>query len=235
MRLATAIKYDLRLQFRHGFYYAYLIVSLAYIAVIRSIPAHQFIRPFLVVSLMTDPSILGFFFLGGIIFLEKGQNILEGLFITPIRMGEYMWSKVISLTILAVLSSLLITVGSIGFSFNLVWFLLGIGLTSVLFVLLGFTLASITTTINGYILTSPIYATATVLPFLDYFNIIKSPLFFLVPTQSTLVLLDGAFNTRPLWELLLATGLLLVFVYLAWLWASHWFYKNIVLRTGAAQ
>jgi len=233
MRLANAIKYDLRLQFRHGFYYAYLIVSILYIAIIRSLPI-GIRQQILAVTLLTDPSILGFFFLGGIVLLEKGQKTLEGLFITPIRMGEYLWSKVISLTVLALLSSLIVVIGSIGFTFNLLWLLLGIGLTSILFIFLGFTLVSITKTVNGYILSSPLYVIITVVPFLNYFNVVKSPLFYLIPTQASLTLIDGAFNPRPIGAMLLSVALLLVFIFLAYLWASRWFYKYIVLRTGEA-
>jgi len=233
MRLLNAIQYDLKLQFRHGFYYAYLIVCIMFVVVIRSFPVG--IRTqVLTVGLLTDPSILGFFFLGGIILLEKGQNTLEGLFITPIRMSEYIWSKVISLTVLALLSCLVICIGSVGFSCNLFWFIVGIGLTSILFVLLGFTLVSITKTVNTYLLSSPIYGAITMIPLLGYFNIVKSPLFYLVPTQSSLTLIDGAFRPRPIGEMLLSVVLLLVFIYLAWLWASKWFNKYIVQRTGEA-
>ena len=233
MRLANAIKYDLRLQFRHGFYYAYLIVCIVYIAVIRSLPI-EIRQQALAVTLLTDPAILGFLFLGGIILLEKGQKTLEGIFITPIRMGEYIWSKVISLTVLALLSSFLITVASVGFSFNPFWLFLGIGLTSVLFIFLGFTLVSYTKTINGYLLSSPIYFVVATMPLLDYFKVQESPLFCIIPTQSTLTLIDAAFVPKPAGELVLSVVLLVVFNYLAYLWASKWFFKYIVLRTGAA-
>ncbi|MBU0711911.1 ABC transporter permease [bacterium] len=233
MRLASAIRYDLRLQFRHGFYYAYLIVCIVYIGVIRSLPV-GIRQQALAVTLLTDPSILGFLFLGGIILLEKGQKTLEGIFITPIRMGEYIWSKVISLTVLALLSSFLITVASVGFTFNVIWLFLGIGLTSVLFVFMGFTLVSFTKTVNGYLLSSPIYFVVATMPLLDYFKLQESPLFYIIPTQSTLTLIDAAFGPKPVGELILSVILLLGFNYLAYLWASKWFYKYIVLRTGAA-
>jgi len=233
MRLAAAIKYDLRLQFRHGFYYAYLIVSIVYIAVIRSFPV-SVRQQVLVATLLTDPSILGFFFLGGIVLFEKGQKTLEGLFITPIRMVEYILSKIISLTILALLSGFLITVATFGISFNFVWLFLGISLTSVLFVLLGFTLVSITKSVNAYLVISPVYMIVTMIPFLDYFQVVKSPLFYLIPTRASLTLMAGAFAPLPTGEMILSTVLLLGFIYPAYLWAAKWFYKYIVLRTGAA-
>lgn len=76
MRLASAIKYDLCLQFRHGFYYAYLIVCIAYIVIVRVLPP-DIRRYALVVTLLTDPSILGFTFLGGIIFLVFSGNCAD--------------------------------------------------------------------------------------------------------------------------------------------------------------
>ncbi|MBN2600369.1 MAG: hypothetical protein JXR87_00085 [Candidatus Marinimicrobia bacterium] len=233
MRLANAIKYDLRLQFRHGFYYAYLIVCIVYIVVIRSLPI-EIRQPALVLTLLTDPSILGFLFLGGIILLEKSQKTLDGIFITPIRMEEYIWSKVISLTVLAVLSSFLITVASVGFSFNPIWLFLGIGLSSVLFIFLGFTLVSFTKTVNGYLLSSPIYFILAIAPVLDYFGVFDSPLFYIIPTQSSITLIDAAFAPKAAIELTLSVILLVIYNYLAYRWARNWFYKYIVLRTGAA-
>lgn len=232
MRLVSAIKYDLCLQFRHGFYYAYLIVCIAYIVIVRVLPP-DIRRYALVVTLLTDPSILGFTFLGGIIFLEKGQQTLEGLFITPLRPGEYLWSKAVSLTVLALLSGLLITVASVGLSFNFFWFFLGISLTSLLFVFLGFTLVSFTNTINGYLLSSPIYYILAVLPLLDFFGIYQSPLFYIIPTQSSLTLINGAFSAEPFAELVLSVVFLLGFNFLGYHGARRCFNKYIILRTGA--
>lgn len=233
MRLAAAFRYDLKLQFRHGFYYAYLVVCLIYVVIIRNLPA-GIQKPALTLVLLTDPSVLGFFFIGGIVLLEKGQNTLEGLFITPIRMQEYLWSKVLSLTVLALFSSYLIVIASVGFSFNPLPLLLGVTLTSVLFVFLGFTLVSITKTINGYLLTSPLYAVIAMLPVIDYLGILQSPWFYLIPTKSSLVLMDSAFRPYPAGELLLSMVLLAGSIWLSYLWASKWFYRYIVLKTGVA-
>jgi len=102
MRLTAALTYDIRLQFRHYFYYAYLIVSIIYVIILRAVPL-DFRQTAAVLVIFTDPSTLGFFFLGGIILLERGQKTLEGLFVTPLRVFEYMLSKILSLTLLALL------------------------------------------------------------------------------------------------------------------------------------
>lgn len=233
MRLISAIRYDLKLQFRHGFYFAYLIICIIYTIIVRSLPAG--IRaPVLTMVILTDPSVLGFFFLGGIVFLERGQKILEGIFITPLRMGEYIWSKVISLTLLALLSSFLISLASVGPVFNPLWLFLGVVLTSILYVFLGFTLVAITESVNRYLITSPLYVVWTMIPLLDYLKIVESPWFYLIPTQASLTLIDAAFAAKPPAELLLAVGILIASIALACMWASKWFYKYIVLRTGAA-
>lgn len=154
MRLASAIKYDLCLQFRHGFYYAYLIVCIAYIVIVRVLPP-DIRRYALVVTLLTDPSILGF------------------------------------------------------------------------------TLVSFTNTINGYLLSSPIYYILAVLPLLDFFGIYQSPLFYIIPTQSSLTLINGAFSAEPFAELVLSVVFLLGFNFLGYHWAKRCFNEYIILRTGA--
>ena len=47
------------------------------------------------------------------------------------------------------------------------------------------------------------------LPMLDYFDVWRSPLIYLIPTQPTMLLMEAATRSIPRWELLYS------FVYLA--------------------
>ncbi len=231
MRLLSAIKFDIRFQLRHGFYYAYLLVSLIYILLIRLLPVS--VRELATIFVVfTDPSVLGFFFIGGIILLEKGQNIFESLFVTPYRTWEYQISKLASLTLLAFSSSLVIVLATVGWRVNILLLTVGILLSSVLFTLFGMTLAFISKTVNDYIISSLVYMPVFFLPMLELFGIYKTPLFLLLPTKATLLLMQGAFSGISLLDFLYSISTLAVWIAIAWIWAQNWFHKYIILREG---
>lgn len=229
MRLAAAVLYDIRLQFRHNFYYAYLIVSIIYIVILQAIPA-DIRQTAAILVVFTDPSTLGFFFLGGIILLEKGQKTLEGLFVTPLRVFEYMLAKIVSLTLLAILSSFFIAVCSMGFRFNPLVFLLGVLLTSVFFILIGFTLAAFSKSVNHYLVLSPLYVIVFFLPVLQFLKVLKTPLFYLLPTTASLTLLEQSFTSISWPAFFLSIINLSVWILIAFLWAYRWFNKYVVLH-----
>ncbi len=229
MRLASAIKYDIKLQFRHGFYYVYLLIALIYIVLLRSLP-EIILHKAATFVIFTDPSVLGFFFLGGIILLEKRQQILEGLFVTPFTASEYIISKVVSLTLLSVLVCYIIMFFTFGFSLNYFLFSVGIILSSVFFILIGFTLSVITKSINHYVIYSPAYLIIFMLPVLDLFNIWSSPLFYLLPSKASLLLMHSVFEQITFGEVLYSIVTLLIWIAIAWIWAYKWFCKYVLSK-----
>lgn len=231
MRLLSAVRYDLKLQFRHGFYAVYAIICAAYIAVIRVLPGEWRVTAVRVVVFM-DPSVLGLFFIGGIILLEQGQNILEGLFITPLRLWEYILAKAVSLTLLALLSSLVIVVGSYGWRFNWLWLCWGVGLTSVIYVLIGFALITRAPTLNHYLVLSPLVIIVSIFPLVDLFGMGQSAVLFLIPTQASWLLISAAFNPAAPWKLIYALSYLTVWTGLAFYLAQRLFYRYAILRGG---
>lgn len=102
-RVWPLVRNDLRLQFRYGIYFAYGFVIAFYILVLtqfgeilpRWVPA---------TIIFTDPSVVGFFFLGALMMLEKAEFTRGALAMTPITAADYFWSKCITLTGLAILS-----------------------------------------------------------------------------------------------------------------------------------
>lgn len=231
MRLTAAIRHDLRFQFRHGFYYAYLLVTVLYVVLLRILP--ESIRGMAsVLVIFSDPAALGCFFIGGIVLLEKGQNTLESLFVTPLRLREYLAAKVASLAVLAVASSVAIVLLAQGIPAHPGAFLTGVILSSVFFTLTGCILAARARDVNGYLLSVTLYLTVLSLPVLDYLGVAKSVLFYAFPTQASLVLLDAGFQSRPAWELWYGTAVLLAWSALAYTWAYRRFRKYVIGKGG---
>lgn len=233
MRTAVCIKNDYRLQFRHGFYYVYALLSVLYIIILRSLPEDlsDFILPLIV---FTDPAVVGFFFIGGIIFLEKEENTLKSLFVTPINLWDYLFAKVISLTTLAVITSFIITIAVKGTSFQPLLLFIGIVLTSFIFTFLGLVTASRFNTINKYFILSIIFILPLFLPLLDFFDIYKNPLFLFFPTKASLILIHGGIGGEVSAGMA-AYGIcsLILWTIIAAKWAHNWFEKHIILKIGA--
>lgn len=207
MRLLSALNADLRFQFRHGFYGVYIIVVVLYILILRGVPDElvSWVSVFLILS---DTSVLGFFFIGGILILERGQGILNALFITPLRSFEYLISKVVSLSFLALAASLLIIVAGTGILKNLLTFSACIFLTSSLFILLGCIIAGRSQTVNSYFASSILYLFPMFLPLLGFFNIYSHPVFYLIPTQPVITVTSSLFRTVPFTDILISFAVL---------------------------
>ncbi|MDF2893132.1 MAG: putative transporter permease [Clostridia bacterium] len=231
MRILQAVKYDIKFQFRHGFYYAYLLLTILYIFAFRLMPIDA-ARYAATVIVFSDPAVMGFFFIGGIVLLEKGQNIYQSLFVTPLRVHEYLIAKAVSLTLLSTITSFAIIVLSFGRVENPLIFLLGVVFTSVLFTLIGFTLAVRCKNINQYIIISPLYTIIFMLPMLEYFGLTKSWLFNLLPAKPSLILIKAAFYNITFADTAFGIIALLIWCVISYVWAKDWFYKYIVLRAG---
>lgn len=233
MRLLSLIKNDIKFQVKHGFYQIYIVVTLLYIILLRIVePSFRgFIATIIIFS---DPSVLGFFFIGGIVLLEKNQNIYQSIFVSPLREEEYLISKVVSFALISVISSLAIAFSINGFSFNIVLFMLGVLLTSAFFTLMGFILVSRTNTINEYLISSPLIS-ILILPLLEFFKIYKSPIFNFLPAKASLDLIYGSFLGMNNIQIILSVVNIGSWIIFAFLWAKAWFNRFIIARIGGGK
>ena len=230
-RVFSALRYDIMFQWRHGFYAVYLVIVLLYAVSLRFVPG-RFSAPVTVLLLFSDTSVLGVFFVGGLVLLERSQNTFESLFVTPLRIWEYLAVKVLSLTLIALLMSFAVVLGGYGWRFSPLPLFLGVGLTSAFFTLTGLALASRVRTMNGYFGVTAIVLIAAPLPLLDFFGILSSPLFLPFPTQASLVLFRAAFGTPSAGELAYGVLTLLLWIAGAGLWASRWFRTYVLVQAG---
>jgi fluoroquinolone transport system permease protein len=231
MRLLASLKYDIAFQFRHGFYYAYLFISVLYILILKNLPAG--VRPTVTtLVIFTDTAVLGFFFIGGIILLEKAQNTLESLFVTPLRLGEYFMSKVISLTLIALLMSSVIMVLVNGIPPYPLPFVLGVLLSSIFYTLLGFILSARARTLNEYFVSALLCTFIVGLPVVDFLALYQNPLFYVLPTQASLLLIHGAFQSVSFLGIVYGILNLTVWSILAYIWARRRFTTYVILKIG---
>lgn len=208
MRLLHAVWADMRFQMKQGFYLVYVMITIMYLIILSFLP-QKILSIALPLVVFSDPSVLGLFFIGGILMLEKIQGVLSVLVVSPLRTMEYILSKVISLALVSVLVAFAIT----GFSTyeDVNWLLLFLStiLTSSIFSMCGIMINAGCQTVNQYMLKTIPYMLLFVLPCFSLIGFPYSWLFTLVPSVAALRLMLGAYIGIPLYE---ATGLV---VYLA--------------------
>ncbi len=234
MRAAYAFAFDVRFQWRHGFYLVYAIVCAFYWALLHFVP-ESYEEKTIVLLTFSDPSALGLILAGGIVLLERDQGVQDPLFVTPIRTREYLLAKAASLSMLSLLSAWIIHLSSIGIPEAPVSFSAGIVLTSSLMSLLSIGVAVRSRTINGFILMSQVYALPFVLPLLGFFDVWETKLFLLLPTEGTLTMLQSAFSTLSFGDRFYSIFILLIWNYAIYLWARRSYEQHVLERIGAGK
>lgn len=151
MRFIMTLKNDIQFQFTYGFYFLYAFFTTMYVLVLFITPqAYKSIIATIII--LSDPALLGLFFIGGIWLLEKEEGLHSFWNITPLRPMEYILSKSISLAFISTLSAILIVGIGMGIRVNLPMIAFGVFLGSLIFNIIGLIIASYAHSVNHYIL-----------------------------------------------------------------------------------
>jgi fluoroquinolone transport system permease protein len=234
--IKNMLKWEFTLLYRYKIIHISILSVVLYFLTTQAIESLQGQTQVHSVLLFFDPALIGIMFLGALVLFEKSENVLQALVITPMKTNDYLLSKMISLTILALISaSIFMALMNIfqGVSFNLFYLFSGIILTSVMLILLGFLLISGVNSINGYLLGMMIsFLGLTFPPLLKLFGLFDSPIFYIWPTMASFILFDGVFNPANLepWEILYGIFYQIFWILLFYFLAKKAFYKHIVSK-----
>lgn len=143
-------KYDIRFQFKQGFYLVYGILSLIYILILFNI-SHSVRTEVTAYLILSDTSIIGLTFVGALVLLEKQQNVLQSLFITPLKLSTYILGKMLSLSLISLLVSSVIGFIPGGMLQNWLWTLVAVILSSIFFTFLGLGISARVNSVNEYL------------------------------------------------------------------------------------
>lgn len=230
-RFVQAMRWEVMIQFRQNIFYAALFVMALWSAVLFQVPDAGIV-PMLVSVLFLDLAIFGFFFMAALYYLEKGDRVLEGLVVTPLRVLEYLAAKIATLTGLSVVVGAVVTGIVYGLALNWGWYLLAVVGMSVPISLLGFVLAARYNGINEFLVPSIFFLLFMQLPLLGYLGIWDNPLLYLVPSQPGMILLEAAFTRAPAWEIAYALLYLALLCFVGWRWAEQTFVRVIARQVG---
>lgn len=231
-RLLVTAAWDVRLQLRNGFYYAAGIMVLFWVVLLRLLPEH-ILRPLMPPLVLGNLVINTFYFVGGLVLLEKREGTLQAQVVTPLRTWEYLTAKVATLTLLSLAENLLVVLALFGSSVDLLPVAVGIAAASAIFTLAGFMAVARYESINEYLLPSMLYVMVLIAPLpASFMSRVIWPL-YLHPLQAPLVLLRAGFYREPVGWLLYGVIFSLAWMVPGYYWAQTAFNRHIIAREGS--
>ncbi len=149
MKLMALLRGDLRFQFKYGFYFLYLFISLFYIGLLSALP-QNWQQKAAILMVFSDPVAMGLFFMGAIVLYEKSERVLDSLAVAPIKVLDYVLSKLFSLALIS--TAVALAIGFFGqIIVNPLYFVAGVLISSMLFSSLGLIVAARISTLNEFI------------------------------------------------------------------------------------
>ena len=219
------LKYDISIQFRSGYWTVYGVIGLIYLLVIVNLP-YNIRDDAAVVLIFTDTSALGLIFVGALVLLEKQQGILQSLSVTPLKINNYLFSKVLSLTLLsAIISSILWIVPRWTFH-GYALLLAGAVLSSIVFTMFGIGFSAGAESFNQFIARVLAGSMILTFPLIPMLFIQKTTWLIFLPMNAAIDLyirlLKGTFSVTQLLDLLV----LIIWIFIMRIFAQKQFQKH---------
>ena len=239
-RLLSTMKTDVTVQVRNNLYGIGIGVG-ALVAVMLSQLATpeqlSFVVPTLMLLVVGGTTLL---YVAGMILFEKDEGTLNALMTSPLRRSEYLWSKIITLTALATLESLVMIGGAMlimSWSANLIWpnipiLLLGIITIGIVYTLIGIILVVRYQQITDFLLPMAAIAVILQVPLLYFLGMVKLPILLVVPTSAPTMLMQGAYVPLEAWQWLYAIIYTVLLIIGLTIWANRAFHTHILMKVG---
>lgn len=168
MRLKNLIIGDICFQIKYGFYFIYAVLTFFYIMLLFAFP-DNWRENSAIIMIFSDPAAMGLFFMGAIVLLEKSERVIDAIVVSPVKATEYIFSKIISFCFISIVVALFLALAA--GSANLPLILLGTGLTSVIFTLLGLIAATKISSLNQFVaIIMPIEIVCFIPPIFYFFD-----------------------------------------------------------------
>ena len=135
-----------------------------------------------------------FFFVAGLILLERDEGTLTALAVSPVTPGGYLLIRTITLTGLAMAETFAVV--SIGFGIAGSWLhiVAGTAALGIIYTSMGAALATRYESINGLLLPASVVVTLLLLPLLSHFGFTTRALFLVHPIEPALTLIRAGYT-----------------------------------------
>ncbi|MEM9530930.1 MAG: hypothetical protein AAGA23_08420 [Pseudomonadota bacterium] len=185
--LALDLTRDFRTVWRNGFFVAVLVITALHIGTLLWVG--DFLRPWMVSMVLIEVFTFNGFFLAGVLMLlEKGENSLAALSLSPLPAGRWLRSRCLLLTFLAWLECL--AVCAFLWPAGLTASLLSAAITTPLLALLGIAFTSRYRGFSEFLMPSVAVFMVLMLPLLRLAGFSQHWVFWLHPLTPGVVLLE---------------------------------------------
>jgi len=228
-RLAASLQLDVRIQARSQLYVMGVIVAVALGLLVRFLVPQEHVGRGLAAFYVMGLGGTTFMFGASMLLLEKSEGTLQALRTSMITTSDYVLSKALTLTAFALVESAIIyAIAARGVATNLGWLVLGIAVLGIFYTWVGLALASAHQAVTSFLLpTGTLVAMVLQLPFLSLLDVGPTWLWYLIPTQAPLLVLQAAFEPLEPWQWGYAAAMSAAMLGGSWWFCHRRFRKHI--------
>lgn len=220
-RLFNTLRLDFTLQIRYKVYAIVLGVALVLGLALRTVVQPEELHFFMPVLVLYGVTVSTVFLVGVLILLERGEGTLSVVMVSPLRPSEYLASKLISLTVLAVLESVIFAVAAFGFGFSVLWLVLAVVMRAAMGVGVGVAIGVRYRSITRFLVPGILASLTFDIPNFWYLGVWPDSGMLLWPSMPPLILTKTAFLAVEPWQLAYAFGYGTVVIAGAFWWAKR--------------
>ena len=224
-RLTSSLQLDVRVQARSRLYAIGVFAAVAGGLMVRFLVPEDHVGRGLAAVYLLATGGTTFMFGGSLLLLEKSERTLQALRTSMVTTSDYVLSKALTLTAFALVESMILYVmAARGVPTRFVWLVVGIGVLGVFYTLTGLAVAASHEAVTSFLLPSgTLVAMVLQLPFLSLLDVGPVWLWYLIPTQAPLLLLQAAFEELEPWQQLYAGGMSVAMLSGAWWYCGRRF------------
>ncbi len=211
------LRWDLKLQLRYYFWFVALAISVMW-SLLLFAAGGEFATTWIPVLIFLDLSTIGLLFIGGMLYLERRQGTLYVTAVMPVPAGTWLTLKLVNLSLLCLACAVLITLLASRASVNWLRFIPATLVCGALFASIGFLVAVSFDKVLNYFFVLAMALGPLNLPALDYLDIYRSILLWLLPSHGAMWALAGSFQDMPV-----STYLAYLGVSGAWTVLAYWY------------
>ena len=200
--LIALVRWDAILQARNGFYWATAFVVVVMGALLLNVPegARADRAVWVPALLAINLQITTFFFVAGLILLERDEGTLTALAVSPLSPGIYFAARTITLTMLAAVETIAIVWIAFGMEGSWGFILSGTVALGVMYTGFGAAIATRYESVNAMLLPASVCVAALLLPLLPHFGLAPRVVFLLHPTEPALTLIRAGYGSATTGE-----------------------------------
>lgn len=194
--ILNALRWDVIIQARNGFYWASAFLIIVISALLLAVPDTARANSVLWVPaiLVVNLQITTFFFVAGLMLLERDEGTLNALAVSPLSPSGYLATRTLSLTALAAAETIAIV--WIGFGAHASWplTLAGTAALGVIYTGFGAAVATRYDSVNALLLPGSAFVAILLLPLLPHFGLAPRLPFLVHPLEPPMTLIRAGYG-----------------------------------------